>query len=75
MKRAEEDGSLVAISTNNCCIPEHKFKPLYSAEPPIKEDPLKSWITLKRNVDNATISPRRWTQVSKAGTCAVMWAP
>ncbi|CAA7398224.1 unnamed protein product [Spirodela intermedia] len=48
-----EDGSLVAISTNKFSILEHKLKLLYSAEPQIKEDPLKPWITLKRNMEKS----------------------
>ncbi|CAA6661855.1 unnamed protein product [Spirodela intermedia] len=51
--KAEEDGSLVAISTNKFSILEHKLKLLYSAEPQIKEDPLKPWITLKRNMEKS----------------------
>ncbi|CAA6675135.1 unnamed protein product [Spirodela intermedia] len=50
---AKEDGSLVAISTNKFSILEHKLKLLYSAEPQIKEDPLKPWITLKRNMEKS----------------------
>ncbi|CAA7406234.1 unnamed protein product [Spirodela intermedia] len=41
-----------ADSSGKCFTPEYKLKLLHSAEPLIKEEPLKPWITLKRNVQN-----------------------
>ncbi|MQL90023.1 hypothetical protein Taro_022604 [Colocasia esculenta] len=43
--------------SGRCSIPDHKLKLLNSAEPLIKEEPLKPWITLKRNVKNIKYLP------------------
>ncbi|MQM15036.1 hypothetical protein Taro_047973 [Colocasia esculenta] len=48
----EKSGSSGGRSTNKCTIPDHKRKLLQSAEPLINEEPLKPWITLKRNLKN-----------------------
>ena len=37
---------------SECFIPEYKFEILQTAEPVIAGEPLKPWITLKRNVQN-----------------------
>ncbi|XP_072960988.1 uncharacterized protein [Typha angustifolia] len=44
-------------STNKCSIPDHKLHILQSAEALIEEEPLKPWITLKRNVKNIKYLP------------------
>nr|XP_010921054.1 uncharacterized protein LOC105044755 [Elaeis guineensis] len=44
-------------SVNKCSIPEHKLQILKSAEPLIKEEPLKPWIALKRNIRNIKYLP------------------
>ncbi|GJN33496.1 hypothetical protein PR202_gb22105 [Eleusine coracana subsp. coracana] len=44
-------------SVNNCTIGDHKLQLLSSAEPLIQEEPLKPWITLKRNINNIKYLP------------------
>ncbi|CAL9775288.1 unnamed protein product [Musa acuminata subsp. burmannicoides] len=44
-------------SGGDCPIPEHKLEILRSAEPLIEEEPLKPWITLKRNIQNVKYLP------------------
>ncbi|WOL16313.1 hypothetical protein Cni_G25100 [Canna indica] len=44
-------------SDKKCPIPQHKLQILQSAEPLIKEEPLKPWITLKRNIQNFKYLP------------------
>lgn len=44
-------------SSNKCSVPEHKMKLIQSAEPLIKEEPLKPWLTLKRNIKNIKYLP------------------
>ncbi|KAG6485356.1 uncharacterized protein LOC122012873 [Zingiber officinale] len=39
-------------SSNHCPLPEHKLQIIRSAEPLIKKEPLKPWISLKRNIQN-----------------------
>ncbi|CAM0145076.1 unnamed protein product [Urochloa decumbens] len=43
--------------SNNCSIGEHKLQLLTQAEPLIQEEPLKPWITLKRNINNIKYLP------------------
>ncbi|KAL6657245.1 hypothetical protein ACP70R_005025 [Stipagrostis hirtigluma subsp. patula] len=49
--------SLTGNSANNCTIGEHKLQLLMHAEPLIQEEPLKPWITLKRNIKNIKYLP------------------
>ncbi|OAY73412.1 hypothetical protein ACMD2_10760 [Ananas comosus] len=44
-------------SVNKCSIPEHKLQIVQLAEPLIEEEPLKPWITLKRNLKNIKYLP------------------
>ena len=44
-------------SANNCSIGDHKRHLLTHAEPLIQEEPLKPWITLKRNINNIKYLP------------------
>ncbi|KAF8749373.1 hypothetical protein HU200_012711 [Digitaria exilis] len=47
-----------ATSANNTCFgPDHKLQLLKHAEPLIQEEPLKPWITLKRNVNSIKYLP------------------
>ncbi|OMO84983.1 Methyltransferase FkbM [Corchorus capsularis] len=39
-------------SDNKCSVPGHKLELVQKAEPLILEEPLKPWITLKRNIQN-----------------------
>lgn len=54
--RVRDDGSNGASgdgsSAEKCSVPEHKLQLVQSAEPLIQEEPLKPWITLKRNIKN-----------------------
>ncbi|PKA67249.1 hypothetical protein AXF42_Ash004741 [Apostasia shenzhenica] len=45
------------ILVNNCPVSAHKLQLLRSAEPLIEEEPLKPWITLKRNVKDIKYLP------------------
>nr|TKW36663.1 hypothetical protein SEVIR_2G454300v2 [Setaria viridis] len=49
---------------NNCSIGDHKLQLLKHAEPLIQEEPLKPWITLKRNINNIRCTPLRPTPPS-----------
>ncbi|XP_026665992.2 LOW QUALITY PROTEIN: uncharacterized protein LOC103721505 [Phoenix dactylifera] len=60
------DGDILAVDgkeaedsspSSSCSIPEHKLRLLESAEPLIKEEPLKPWIALKRNIKNIKYLP------------------
>ena len=42
---------------NNCTIGDHKLQLLTRAEPLIQEEPLKPWLTLKRNIQNIKYLP------------------
>ncbi|XVE97160.1 hypothetical protein REPUB_Repub02eG0287300 [Reevesia pubescens] len=44
-------------SGNKCSVPGHKRALVQKAEPLIKEEPLKPWITLKRNIKNVKYLP------------------
>ncbi|KAJ1699073.1 hypothetical protein LUZ63_007585 [Rhynchospora breviuscula] len=44
-------------SVNKCSTQEHRMHILKSAEPLIEEEPLKPWISLKRNVKNIKYLP------------------
>lgn len=44
-------------SINKCSVPEHKLQLVQSAEQLIHEEPLKPWLTLKRNVKNIKYLP------------------
>lgn len=44
-------------SVNKCSVPEHKRVLVQNAEPLITEEPLKPWITLKRNIKNIKYLP------------------
>ncbi|KAJ0979277.1 hypothetical protein J5N97_014751 [Dioscorea zingiberensis] len=44
-------------SVSKCLVPEHKQRILNSAEPLIQEEPLKPWITLKKNIKNVKYLP------------------
>ncbi|KAL3850554.1 hypothetical protein ACJIZ3_012436 [Penstemon smallii] len=39
-------------TVNDCSVPKYKRELINNAEPLIKEEPLKPWITLKRNIKN-----------------------
>ncbi|MBA0666514.1 hypothetical protein Goklo_002915 [Gossypium klotzschianum] len=45
------------ISGNKCSVPGHKRELVQKAEPLIEEEPLKPWITLKRNINNVKYLP------------------
>ncbi|CAL9765014.1 unnamed protein product, partial [Musa acuminata subsp. burmannicoides] len=57
----KEDGTHIVSADGNsdskCPIPEHKLQILQSAEPLIEEEPLKPWITFKRNIQNVKYLP------------------
>ncbi|KAG1371507.1 hypothetical protein COCNU_16G006010 [Cocos nucifera] len=57
IKEKEGEDSIPGSSMNRCAIPEHKLQLLESAEPLIKDEPLKPWITLKRNIKNIKYLP------------------
>ncbi|XP_002526697.3 uncharacterized protein LOC8263137 [Ricinus communis] len=42
---------------NKCSVPEHKRELVRNAEVLIKEEPLKPWLTLKRNIQNVKYLP------------------
>ncbi|KAE8696495.1 CASP-like protein [Hibiscus syriacus] len=44
-------------SGNKCSVPGHKRELVEKAEPLIEEEPLKPWITLKRNINNVKYLP------------------
>jgi FkbM family methyltransferase len=44
-------------SVNNCSVGDHRRQLLAHAEPLIQEEPLKPWITLKRNIKNIKYLP------------------
>ncbi|XP_047066125.1 uncharacterized protein LOC124674130 [Lolium rigidum] len=44
-------------SAHNCTIGDHKLHLLTRAEPLIQEEPLKPWLTLKRNIRNIKYLP------------------
>ncbi|PIN19541.1 hypothetical protein CDL12_07772 [Handroanthus impetiginosus] len=49
----KENVTLLKIKTaNKCSVPSYKQELIRKAEPLIKQEPLKSWITLKRNIKN-----------------------
>ncbi|XP_068634441.1 uncharacterized protein [Aristolochia californica] len=53
--RSEEGSGGDAV--NKCAVPAHKRQLLQGAEPLITEEPLKPWITLKRNIKNIKYLP------------------
>ncbi|WOL04607.1 hypothetical protein Cni_G13329 [Canna indica] len=57
----KQDGEDIVVPNSNlgsrCPIPEHKLRILQSAEPLIKDEPLKPWITLKTNIRNVKYLP------------------
>ncbi|XP_047066236.1 uncharacterized protein LOC124674239 [Lolium rigidum] len=46
-----------STSATNCTIGDHKLHLLARAEPLIQEEPLKPWLTLKRNIQNIKYLP------------------
>lgn len=56
-KQTEKVSSSGGIPVTRCSIPDHKLKLLQSAEPLIAAEPLKPWITLKKNVKNVKYLP------------------
>uniref|UniRef100_A0ACD5YZK5 Uncharacterized protein n=1 Tax=Avena sativa TaxID=4498 RepID=A0ACD5YZK5_AVESA len=44
-------------SVNNCTVGDHKLQLLTHAEPLIQEEPLKPWLTLKRNIQKIKYLP------------------
>uniref|UniRef100_A0A0D9X385 Uncharacterized protein n=1 Tax=Leersia perrieri TaxID=77586 RepID=A0A0D9X385_9ORYZ len=52
-KKLHDDDPVVT----NCTIGDHKLQLLAQAEPLIQEEPLKPWITLKRNIKNIKYLP------------------
>lgn len=44
-------------SVDKCSVPEHKRELVRNAEPLIAKEPLKPWITLKRNIKNIKYLP------------------
>ncbi|XP_078435450.1 methyltransferase [Wolffia australiana] len=52
LQKSEEQNSEEDPSTFECVMPEYKSKLLQSVEPLIEEEPLKPWITLKKNAKN-----------------------
>ncbi|XP_058110450.1 uncharacterized protein LOC131253470 [Magnolia sinica] len=44
-------------SVNKCPVPAHRRELVWNAEPLIAEEPLKPWITLKRNIKNIKYLP------------------
>ncbi|XP_020274614.1 LOW QUALITY PROTEIN: uncharacterized protein LOC109849207 [Asparagus officinalis] len=49
---SSSDGNGNGNSVDKCSVPEHKLQLVQSAEPLIQEEPLKPWLTLKRNIKN-----------------------
>ncbi|KAK1428015.1 hypothetical protein QVD17_16833 [Tagetes erecta] len=45
------------IDTNRCSVPGYKQQLLKKAEPLIESEPLKPWITLKKNIENVKYLP------------------
>ncbi|KMZ56647.1 S-adenosyl-L-methionine-dependent methyltransferases superfamilyprotein [Zostera marina] len=60
-KREDSNGIDMAKSklgkNNECSIPETKLKAVKSMEPLIPEEPVKPWITLKKNIQNIKYLP------------------
>ncbi|KAF8396988.1 hypothetical protein HHK36_018626 [Tetracentron sinense] len=46
-------------SVNKCSVPGYKHELVRSAEPLIAEEPLKPWLTLKRNIKNIKYLPSK----------------
>lgn len=42
---------------NKCFVPDYKQQLVHNAEPVIEEEPLKPWLTLKRNIQNVKYLP------------------
>ncbi|KAG6510189.1 uncharacterized protein LOC121974921 [Zingiber officinale] len=58
--RKQEGANIVSSKSNShteCPIHENKLQILQSAEPIIQDEPLKPWITLKRNIHNVKYLP------------------
>ncbi|CAL5353219.1 unnamed protein product [Camellia sinensis] len=53
----ERNQSLYRNSGNKCSVPGYKRELIQNAEPLILEEPLKPWITLKRNIKNIRYLP------------------
>lgn len=51
------DPSFAGNLINKFPIPEYKLQLLHSAEPLLEEEPLKPWITLKKNIKNIKYLP------------------
>lgn len=57
MKKEHFNGVFVVNNNNECFVPGYKQEIVRKAEPLIKEEPLKPWITLKRNIQNIKYLP------------------
>ncbi|KAK1426513.1 hypothetical protein QVD17_15187 [Tagetes erecta] len=51
------DSNSNSNSINQCSVPEYKQALLRNAEPLIESEPLKPWITLKKNLENVKYLP------------------
>ncbi|KAK1312358.1 hypothetical protein QJS10_CPA07g01219 [Acorus calamus] len=56
-KREPDAPRIDADSVNTCSVPDYKRELVRSAEPLIMEEPLKPWITLKKNIKNIKYLP------------------
>ncbi|KAL5720887.1 hypothetical protein ACHQM5_013516 [Ranunculus cassubicifolius] len=54
---AKEKVKVSGKTVDKCSVPDYKMELIRNAEPLIKEEPLKPWITLKRNVKNVNYLP------------------
>ncbi|CAI9761272.1 unnamed protein product [Fraxinus pennsylvanica] len=53
----ENEQFLNGDSVSKCSVPSYKRKLIKNAEPLIREEPLKPWITFKRNIKNVKYLP------------------
>ncbi|PWZ39603.1 hypothetical protein Zm00014a_005411 [Zea mays] len=56
-KNLRSTGTGTSSSVNNCSVGDHRLQLLAHAEPLIQEEPLKPWLTLKRNMNNIKYLP------------------
>ncbi|KAK4359246.1 hypothetical protein RND71_021475 [Anisodus tanguticus] len=57
MQKVVGDIYRVEEETNKCSVPDYKMKLIKKAEPLIKEEPKKPWITLKKNAQSIKYLP------------------
>ncbi|XP_050380608.1 uncharacterized protein LOC126797893 [Argentina anserina] len=57
LKKECDASTPVSNAGNKCSVPEHKLELVRKAEPIIQIEPLKPWITLKKNIQNVKYLP------------------